>query len=84
MKGVIEELFPAKRETKWDGIKVILLMIGICAGMAMIFKVSMDGVISYRVTQAKQDKANCVGEFNTIPCHQYKIEQLLLESRRPK
>ncbi|MNG47067.1 hypothetical protein D3C79_49340 [compost metagenome] len=84
MKGVLEELFPPKRNSKWDAVKVILLLMGIIAGCWMIFKVSMDGVISYRVTQAKQDKANCVGEYNTIPCHQYKIEQLLLESRRPK
>jgi len=84
MKGVIKELFPPKRNTKWDTLKGVLLMLGIVAGCWMIFKASMDTVIAYRVTQTKQDKTNCVGEYNTIPCHQYKIEQLLLESRRPK
>jgi hypothetical protein len=30
----------------------------------------------------EDNKTNCVGRFDTIPCHQYKIEKLLLESRQ--
>lgn len=86
MKDVfLKSVTPSKnKDTKWDVIKTILLALGIIAGGFIIFKASMETVINYHVKQAHENKANCVGDFNTIPCHQLKIEQLLLESRKPK
>lgn len=65
-------------------MKNILLMLGIIAGAWMIFKVSFDGVISWNVNNDRNNKANCIGVYDTIPCHQLKIEHLLRESNKPR
>lgn len=32
--------------------------------------------------QTKSEKQYCMGKFDTIPCHQLRIEKLLMESRQ--
>lgn len=36
------------------------------------------------INKAKEQKDTCTGEFNTIPCHQLKIEHLLRESHKQR
>ena len=61
----------------WVGYIFLIVLIGV-PGISVIENFVKDG----RTTIAENDKKNCLGIFNTIPCHQLKIEELLLESRR--
>lgn len=89
MKGVLEYLSRHKEPNPWGHTLVkVLIIIGT---LAMVGKVLYDGYAAFNKSayahtakELKERKANCIGEFDTIPCHQYKIEKLLLESRRPK
>lgn len=89
MKHVLEYLSRHKELNPWGYTLVkVLIIIG---ALAMVSKVLYDGFTAFQnsafahtAAKTKEQKENCLGEYNTIPCHQYKIEQLLLESRRPK
>jgi len=81
MKGVIEYLFGNKNERPRHDFSWLVWSVIIAVAGVMVWVVFQQGVLAWRATQTMQDKENCVGVFNTIPCHQYKIEKLLLESR---
>ena len=80
MKHVIEYLFGNKEKAKANFNWLMWVLVIAFAGL-MLWIVLQEGARAWHATQAVQDKENCVGAFNTIPCHQYKIEKLLLESR---
>lgn len=56
-----------------------LIVGGICAVVVMVFGDMGKALTTDKRTAAIKD---CTGDYNTIPCHQLKIEQLLLESRK--
>lgn len=60
------------------------LIILIFGGLLFVAYYVMFGYIqvSKKQNALRDNKENCVAEFNTIPCHQLKIDKLLLESRR--
>lgn len=67
----------------------VLKLVIVLAAIAMVGKVCYDGGIAFNksahasvVEDLKTRKGSCLEEFDTIPCHQLRIEHLLRESRR--
>lgn len=68
------------KESNWigHGFKLII----ICGVLFMVTVVVNDLLKAKRADQSVDDKKYCLGKFDTIPCHQLRIEHLLLESRQ--
>lgn len=56
-----------------------VIIVGLCW---IVVTVVNDLVKAKHADQAVDDKKYCIGKFDTIPCHQLRIEHLLLESRQ--
>ena len=88
MKDVLEYLSRHREPYGWGDLVKLLVILAVLATLA---KVCYDGAIAfhksaYASTAAalKERKNNCTGEFDTIPCHQLKIEHLLRESHKQR
>lgn len=65
------------------GMKIfmgLVIFISVCGLLSQAYKAFDKSVAEFSSTKLKEQKAHCLGEFDTVVCHQLRIEQLLKES----
>jgi hypothetical protein len=67
---------------------LILLALAMVVGLYTMGRIAFEAfdhsAKRHVINQAKEQKATCTGEFDTIPCHQLRIEHLLRESYKQR
>ena len=70
----------------WEGHKVVYVLIAVVGVIGSLGLLAIESNIAearQNIAKAvdQSNKNNCVGVYSTIPCHQYKIEQIMLEEK---